>query len=308
MLTLRNQQTLKQPVIFQGVGVHSGISTRVTVHPAKPGHGIVFTRASHPSTKIMIGTIIPERAMHATVIKAGGWALSTVEHLLAALWILGIDNARIEVDGNEIPILDGSCAPFVEKFLDVGMQDLGCDRQYLTPRGTVAIQDDAGRSIVITPNSSSLGVPSDQMRAISSKSQGTSEWQLTIDYCADFKHPGLGPPQFQGVITPASFITEVAPARTFGFLSQLPYLLQHGLAQGASLDNTIVIVDEPLNALRFPDECVRHKVLDLLGDLSLLGKQLVGNVVARHTSHHFNRLVVEHYLKNPEQWVIVDHS
>lgn len=282
---MRNQKTLKQKVTFSGIGVHSGQAATVAVLPATVNSGIVFCNARDTSQCFTVGTVVPEVAMHATVIKSGTWFVSTVEHLMAALRMVGVDNAVIELSGHEIPILDGSALPFVQGFLDIGFEDQSDSKKYITPREPLQFSDPSGRSIIVKP--------------------ATDTKELSVDYSADFNHPLAGSPHFSGVVTTTFFVEQIAPARTFGFLEQLPFLRQHNLAQGSSLSNTIVIGTEVLNDMRFADECVRHKVLDLLGDLGLLPYQLVGSVKAHKTGHSFNRLVVEHYSKNPDQWLLV---
>jgi len=284
------QHTLKKSIQFKGLGVHSGQPSTITIHPANANTGIVFVNASSPQQTMHVGHVTPEAAMHATVIKANGWLLSTVEHLLAALYIMDVDNATIVVQGQEIPILDGSALPFVQGILDVGLEQQADLRTLLTPRAFVSLADQAGRMIEITP---------------AQKTSGDVDHVLHLNYSADFKHPLVGDQTMSGAITKDFFVKEVAPARTFGFLDQLPFLRQHNLAKGTSLGNTVVIGQELINDMRLPNECIRHKVLDLIGDLSLLGKRLIGTVKAHHTSHNFNRLVIEHYLKNPEQWELI---
>lgn len=287
----RVQQTLKNKVSFSGIGVHSGLACSVTVWPAERDTGIVFRNAGCGSQKIVIGTVVPEAAMHATVIKSESWFVSTIEHLMASLYALHVDNAVVEVDGVEIPILDGSALIFVHEMLAAGIDSVGGEVLYLTPRHTLTLTDSTGRSINI--------VPFEKENLVAGQDPN-----LTVAYSAGFEHPLTGPTSWQGRIDPDVFVTQIAPARTFGFLEQLPMLRKHQLAQGSSVSNTVVIGSEPINEVRFPDECVRHKVLDLIGDLSLVGGPLVGTVIAHKTSHNFNRLVVEHKLGNPGQWVM----
>lgn len=284
------QKTIKQKITFSGIGVHSGAPSQVTIWPAEQDSGIVFCNAGQPSQKIAIGKVVPEAAMHATVIKSDSWYVSTVEHLVAALSVLGIDNAVIEVAGNEIPILDGSAIVFVQGILDGGIVDLDRPRRFITPCQELSFSDQAGRTINIIP------VPDNGLDKNNA---------LDVQYSADFSHPLAGSPQLQGTVTTDFFIDQIAPARTFGFLEQLPFLRQHNLARGSSLSNTVVIGQEMMNEKRFSDECVRHKVLDLIGDLSLLGAPLAGTIKAYKTSHNFNRLVIQHFVQNPDQWHFV---
>jgi len=279
------QKTLKQRVKFSGLGVHSGCATTLTLVPAPEDTGIVLCNATDKTQCFRIGAVVPEVAMHATVIKANGWYVSTIEHLMAALRMLDIDNVVVEMQGNEVPILDGSALPFVQGLLDAGFQEQHAPRKFLTPRELLRFADDKGRVIEIVPANT-----------------------FSISYTADFTHPLAGSPFLSVDLSSDFFIDHIAPARTFGFLEQLPFLRQHKLAQGSSLSNSIVIGQELLNDLRFPDECVRHKILDLIGDLGLLPYRLIGAVTAAKTSHNFNRLVTEHYCQHPEQWTTVEIS
>lgn len=285
-----HQQTLRKDLLFQGIGVHTGAPSSLHLYPACENQGIKFINAQDPEQIILIGKVVPESAMHATVVRNGNWILSTVEHLLAALMMMQVDNVDIVVSGAEIPILDGSSFPFVQGILDVGLEKQNSCKQFLTPKKNLEFCDDKGRFIRIDP------------LQVDANSSG-----LCIDYNADFVHCLNGSPILQGVVDQDFFIKEIAPARTFGFLEQLPFLRHHNLAQGTSLGNSVVIGhNELMNDMRLPDECVRHKFLDLIGDLSLLGKMLVGSVKAHKTSHNFNRLVVEHFIKNPDQWLVVE--
>ncbi|MFA5306307.1 MAG: UDP-3-O-acyl-N-acetylglucosamine deacetylase, partial [Candidatus Babeliales bacterium] len=317
------QQTLKQRVKFSGLGVHSGLSSVLTLIPAPENTGILFCNASNPEQRFRVGTVIPEVAPHATVIKINGWYVTTIEHLMATLRMLDVDNVVVEMRGNEVPILDGSALPFVQGILDAGLQEQGTPRKYLTPKEKLRFADEKGRVIEIEPfapfDTNSLCEftqgkrdfsPVDSAKSVRPEcfaQQNVSKDEqpmnsFSISYTADFTHPLAGGTTFSAEVLPEFFIDKIAPARTFGYLEQLPLLRQHKLAQGSSLSNTIVIGQELLNDTRFPDECVRHKVLDLIGDLGLLPYRLLGAVSASKTSHNFNRLVAEHCLQHPELW------
>lgn len=279
-----NQKTLKREISFGGIGVHSGAQSSIALKPCDGNQGIIFIHTQIPNDPIIIGTVIPETALHATVIKGKSWAISTIEHLMAAIMYSGLDNVIIEVQGTEIPILDGSALSFVLGILQAGFQEQKEIKKFLTPKELLFITDQSGRKIEITPN---------QNR------------EFHLEYSAEFEHQLIGTVQLSCTITEDYFAKSIAPARTFGFLEQLPFLRHHGLAKGTSLGNTVVIGrDEYLNEPRFPDECIRHKILDLLGDLSLLGKRLSGTVKAHKTGHAFNRLVTQHYVTHPDQWAL----
>lgn len=285
------QKTLTGEITFRGIGVHSGKTTSVTVVPAGIDQGIRITSASGTGHEMVIGAVVPENAMHATVIKTNDFAVSTVEHLLAALCGLRIDNAQIMIAGNEVPIIDGSALPFIQGLLRVGLREQEKERYYLTPKQEISFSDETGRMLRIMP---------------AQRVDGKPNKDLIIDFRAEFKRGVEGAEVFYCTVAPDFFIQEIAPARTFGFVEQLPFLRQHGLALGTSLGNTLVIgQDGLLNGMRLPNECVRHKVLDLIGDLALLGKPLAGTVIAHKTGHSFNRLVIEHYVNNPDLWELL---
>ena len=280
---LPQQKTIKKEIFLEGIGVHSGERSSVRLRPADSNSGIILTNKSHPNDTIKIGSVIPEHAMHATILKAKTWAISTIEHLMATLSGLEIDNALVEIDGSEAPIFDGSALPFVQAIHKAGILEQSVPRRFLTPKQTISFEKD-GRFIEIKPATE-------------------NDCSLTFDYSITFDHPLVPPGRLQATLTPDYFAREIAPARTFGFLEQLPMLRQHGLAKGTTLGNTVVVGDELfLNQLRFPDEFVRHKLLDLIGDLALAGKPIAGLVTAKKTGHSFNRLVIEHLITNPEQW------
>lgn len=289
---IKKQKTLKQPIVFEGIGVHTGLPAMVTLFPCEANTGLIIRNKAFPNEPINIGKFVPEHAMHATVVKQKSWFISTLEHLMAAIYVAEIDNLLIEIEGIEVPILDGSALPFIQKILDIGLCEQNMPKLFLTPKKFLKFEDAQGRFIEITP----------------AQKQASGEYNTTlyVDYTAEFNHPLAGNSALQGAVACDFFVYEIAPARTFGFLEQLPYLRQHGLAKGTSLGNTVVIgQEELLNDMRIADECVRHKFLDLIGDLSLLGKNLIGSIKAHKTGHSFNRLVIDHYIKNPEQWELV---
>lgn len=291
MLEKHKQKTVKNEILFHGIGVHSGLPVTMALRPNYSGTGIMFHNELFQDEPISIGFVVPENAMHATVIKQSRWGISTIEHLMAVLHVLGITQVHVYVSGTEVPILDGSALPFVHGVHEIGLQELADDVWYVTPKETLTFSDDQGRLLEVVP---------------ASWCNGCRDVGLYIDYTADFSNPLLGTSHFVGHMTSDLFVRDIAPARTFGFLEQLPLLRQHGLARGSSLGNTVVIGNEEfLNERRFADECVRHKVLDLLGDLALLGKPLSGKVRAVKTGHNFNRRVVEHYLTKQNLWEVV---
>ena len=292
MMQVPQQTTIAKAISFSGIGVHSGEPSSVTLKPALVNTGIIIQNANDQQHEIKVGTIVPQAAMHATVIVDKTWKISTIEHVMAAVSMMGIDNVIVEINGNEVPILDGSALPFVQGIEQVGVVMLDARRQYLTPKQRLRFEDNDGRCITIDS-------------AVIMPATGERETTLSLAYSAQFGHALVGDFTFNATITRELFRDAIAPARTFGFLSQLPFLRKNGLAQGTTLGNTVVVCDDHfLNELRFEDEFVRHKVLDLIGDLTLLGLPLIGTVTASKTGHSFNRLVIEHFIKHPEEWVV----
>jgi UDP-3-O-[3-hydroxymyristoyl] N-acetylglucosamine deacetylase len=291
------QRTLRAEVSFSGVGVHCGILSHLLVKPAAENTGIIIQKAGETHKKIHIGKLVPEPVQYATVLQCEDWQVSTIEHVMAALIILGVDNAIIELDGQEFPILDGSSLPFVEAMLKVGFVEQNMRKYFLTPKNTLYFKDEKeGREISVSP----------ALRGDDSK----MDTSLYVEYMANFDHPALKEPcTIQCVLSgqdTQAIVSQIVPARTFGFLEQLPFLKKMGLAKGASLENTVVLNNDGyVNERRFDDECVRHKLLDLIGDLALVGHSIAGRIRAVRTGHNFNRKVVEHYVKNPDQWVLV---
>lgn len=284
------QKTIKKMISLSGIGVHSGLPATITCYPASGNTGIRFYHTKHNNHPLIIGTIIPEQAQHATVIKNAHWNLSTIEHLLAALAGVGIDNIDIVINGNEIPIFDGSAAPFVYAFYQSGTMVQAYKKKYIRPKEPIIIQDTQGRLLSVAPiDLEALHKP------------------LSINYTADFFHPAFASQQFSCTLSEKEFTQSVAPARTFGFLEQLPFLRQKNLAHGSSLGNTVVLSGENiLTKMRYENECIRHKVLDLFGDITLLGLPLKAKIEARKTSHDFNRALIENYLTQSNNWDIIE--
>ena len=286
------QTTLAQSIWFHGFGVHSGEPCAVQLEPAPAGTGLIMRHILFPSSDIVIGKVVPVIAMHATVIGNDHFKVSTIEHLMAAIRMAGLDNVFITMHGNEVPIIDGSAFPFFQGIERVGLLVLSERRSYITVREKVLFCDEQGRSLSIEPSKQGVS--------------GELCTDFSLAYTAHFDHPLLRISTFEAIITPGLFSSQIAPARTFGFVSQLPQLRKYGLAQGTTLGNTLVATESAfVNEPRFHDECVRHKVLDLIGDLALLGRPLIGHVTASKSGHSFNRKVIEHYINHPEQWILV---
>jgi UDP-3-O-[3-hydroxymyristoyl] N-acetylglucosamine deacetylase len=261
---MRQQATLRTTVSIDGVGLHSGHPVRAHFHPAPIDHGLVFIRREHAGQLIPADLDSAATFDYATTLKRGGVSIGTVEHVLAAAAGLGLDNCLIEIEGPEVPILDGSALPFVRLFHAAGFERQDAMVRPIEPDCPVEIFHDDKR--------------------VSFEPGGPG---LTITYEIDFDHPFVGQQQLTYSLRPEEFTSRIAPARTFGFARDVAELRARGLARGGSLHNAVVLDDTGIlsGPLRFRDEFVRHKVLDLIGDLALLGGPLHGHIHARKAGH-----------------------
>ncbi len=258
------RQTLASTVAIEGVGLHSGRPIRLTLRPAKAGSGVVFVRTDLGDAEVSATLENAGPSFYATVIERDGVSISTIEHLMAALYALQVDDVRAELDGPEVPILDGSSQPFVDAIGRAGRAELSVRRDYLNLIRPLELEDD-DKKIAAYP---------------------AREYRVT--YAIDFDHPVLGYQELSvSLWREGAFAKKLAPARTFTFERDVAALRKKGLALGGSLDNAVVLGDRGIlnEELRFPDEFVRHKILDLTGDLSLLGWPLRAHVVAYRAGH-----------------------
>ena len=281
------RQTLATETELEGVGLHTGRKVRVRMAPAEAGSGIVFVRADAGGVELPARMEYVGPSAYATVLRRDDVTVSTVEHLMAALYALQVDDLRIELDGPEVPILDGSSRPFVEKILDAGRTEHGMARQYITViRPMVVVRDD--KRIAVYP---------------------CREYRVT--YAIDFDHPQLGYQELTASLWGSdAFAEKLAPARTFTFERDVEALRRNGLALGGSLDNAVVLGEQGIlnDDLRFPDEFVRHKMLDLTGDLSLLGHPLRGHVVAYRAGHDMHSQLAHEIDKSRDCWYLAPWS
>ena len=262
------QQTIRARVSLAGIGLHSGVSVRMTLSPAAADTGILFRAAD--------GTFIPASPDHvvdtrsATTVGAFGVKVRSIEHLMAAVRALGIDNLLVDVDAEEIPATDGSAKPFVELLYSAGRVSQPAPREPLAIPEPVRVGDES-RWLQILPSDS-----------------------LRISYTLDNRHPAIGLQVASLEVTETSFVEEIAAARTYGFLKDVPLMRQNGLARGGSLDNAVVVGKRIVlnDSLRFADEFVRHKILDVVGDLAVLGRPVMGHVVGRNAGHALNHDLV----------------
>jgi UDP-3-O-[3-hydroxymyristoyl] N-acetylglucosamine deacetylase len=259
----RYQRTLKEKVEFEGVGLHTGYPVRLAILPAPPDSGIRFRRTDLRDFEIEAVRAYVAKVSYATTLMKKGVMIATVEHLLATLYGLGIDNARLDLDSMEVPILDGSCAPFTDALLAAGIVEQRELRRYIVIE----------RPIEVRQADKVAGVyPGRTPRA---------------SYAIDFDHPAIGHQRIELELTPEAFRRELSRARTFGFVSDIEYLKGLGLIRGGSLDNAVVLDPEGVlnTGLRYPDEFVRHKLMDLLGDISLCGLPIIGRLAAERAGH-----------------------
>ena len=278
------QRTLKRSLSCAGIGLHSGRKVTLSLKPAPAGSGIRFRRTD------LGGVEIPARVSHvgavayATQLKLGEARVETVEHLLAALASTRIDNAIIELNTPEVPIMDGSSAPFIYLVQEAGVRTLSEPRRYLK----------ITRPVTLTRGDKQIALfPSDHFK---------------VSYTIGFDHPLLRHQTRTIVLTEDSFIEDIAPARTFTFLKEVEMLRQNGLALGGSLDNAIVIGDTGVlnSSLRFEDEFVRHKILDLVGDFALLGHPVIAHAVVHRGGHALHTAMAAQLLQESDAWQLVE--
>jgi UDP-3-O-[3-hydroxymyristoyl] N-acetylglucosamine deacetylase len=274
------QHSIRKSVTCHGVGLHTGVPVTMALHPAPPDHGVVFVVGPE---RVPV-PVLPESLMnghYATTIGANGVQIQTVEHLLAAVRGIGVDNLLVELDGPELPAVDGSAAPFVSLLYAAGREaQVAVRRPALRVAESIRVGDEH-RWLQISPAS-----------------------ELRISYTLDHEHPAVGVQVASFVPSERVFVEELAPARTYGFLKDLELLRQQGLALGGSLANAVVVGQERVlnGTLRFHDEFVRHKILDVIGDLALVGRPVLGHVVARNAGHALNHLLVREIVKAARRW------
>jgi UDP-3-O-[3-hydroxymyristoyl] N-acetylglucosamine deacetylase len=284
---LRFETTVQRPVETSGVGLHSGVPVRIRILPAPPSTGIVFVRTDLDGFTIPASWRYVQKVSYATSLMRQGVLISTTEHLLSVFYSMSVDNAFVEIDNLEVPILDGSGEPFVDLIRQAGIKTFRKRRRYFRIRRPVSIEG-GGKRITI--------VPSDR-------------FLLTCDVF--FDHPLVGRQVLEVEVTPASYAMEIAPARTFGFEYELDQMRNMGLIRGASLENAVCFDRNSIlnpGGLRYPDECCRHKALDLIGDLALIGKPLLGHVIAEKAGHAMHFALVNRLMNDPTLYEILTHD
>jgi UDP-3-O-[3-hydroxymyristoyl] N-acetylglucosamine deacetylase len=280
---MRFETTINRPVEVSGVGLHSGVPVNLRMTPAPAGTGIVFRRTDLEYFAIPASWKHVARVSYATSLMRQGVLIQTTEHLLSTLYSFAIDNAYIEIDNLEVPILDGSGKPFVDLLRSVGVRTLRRQRKYLRIRRTVTVEDGKKRISILPDNA----------------------FRLTCEI--DFPKP-IGKQSLEMEVTPERYAAELSPARTFGFERELDQLREMGLIRGASLDSAVCFTEAGVlnpGGLRFADECCRHKALDLIGDLALIGRPLLGHVIAERAGHAMHTALVAKIMSDPSLYDIV---
>ncbi len=283
---LSYQHTIASEVRCAGIGLHNGLEVNLTIKPAPVNTGIIFIRTDLPGEPSVPGhyNYIKDTTL-ATTLGAGTASVSTVEHLMAAFMGMGIDNAYVEMNGPEVPSLDGSAEPFVfmlKKARPVTQKE---KRMYIKILKPIQVRCE-GKTLSIYPDNC-----------------------LKITYSIDFDHPLIKQQNYSMTLSEEQFCREISNARTFGFLCEVQNLKKNGFALGGSLDNAIVVDDRTIlneGGLRFEDEFVRHKILDLLGDLALLGKPVLGHIVAHKSGHTLHHRLLQKMAIQTERWVVYD--
>ena len=280
---MRFETTVQRSVEASGVGLHSGVPVQIRILPAPISTGIVFLRTDLDNFQIAASWRNVARVSYATSLMRQGVLISTTEHLLSVFYSMGIDNAYVEIDNLEVPILDGSGQPFVKLLEEAGIRYYRRRRRYLRIRRPVTVED-KGKRISILPAES---------------------FRLTCD--TDYPAP-IGRQSFELEVTPERYAAEIAFARTFGWEKDLDQMRNMGLIRGASLENAVCFTETgALNpgGLRSPDECCRHKALDLIGDLALLGRPLLGHVIAERAGHAMHVALVARIMSDPTLYEII---
>ncbi|MFY9790868.1 MAG: UDP-3-O-acyl-N-acetylglucosamine deacetylase [Candidatus Sulfotelmatobacter sp.] len=274
------EQTIRSSVQCSGVGLHSGAPVSLQILPAPPGTGIVFHRTDLDGFEIEATSRNVARVSYATSLMKKGVLISTTEHLLSAFTGLGLDNAIVELDNLELPILDGSALPFVELIQKAGIRKQRRPRRYMKILREFEMRE-GNKFISVYPADS-----------------------YSISYSINFPHPLIGKETFQVELSNGSYLRNIAAARTFGSRADEKAMRNMGLIRGASRDNCIVLTRDGIEngPLRFNDEFVRHKVLDLVGDLALLGKPILGKVVADRAGHAMHTALVSRILRDRSLW------
>jgi UDP-3-O-[3-hydroxymyristoyl] N-acetylglucosamine deacetylase len=279
------QRTLKQAISATGVGLHSGERVKLTLLPAAPDTGILFRRTDlpEPVDVKVVPALVNDTRLSSTLVTDTGVRVGTIEHLMSAFAGFGIDNLVVEVTAAEIPIMDGSAAPFIYLLQSAGVVEQSVPKRFIRVKQPVEIVE-GDKWVRLDP---------------------MDGFKITLSI--EFNHPAfnLAPQKVEIDFASSSYLDEISRARTFGFMHEVEYMRQHGLGLGGSLDNAIVIDDEYVlnpEGLRFPDEFVRHKILDAIGDLYIVGHPLIAAFSGHKSGHAMNNKLLRKLLETPDAW------
>jgi len=277
-----SQRTIKKPVNCTGIGLHSGKKVNLAIKPAPVNHGIKFIRTdllNSPCITAHFNQVVDTSL--ATVIGSDGCIVSTIEHLMASFAGLSIDNALVELDAYEVPVMDGSAGPFIEMIKRAGIKNQSAPRHFFLIKEPIMLEE-ADKSVSVYP------------------------WAtFKITYTIEFDHPLIKKQTYSIDLSDEIFESKICRARTFGFLHEVEYMKRYGLARGGSLENAVVIDKDSIvnkDGLRFENEFVRHKILDCLGDFSLLGMPVLGHLIVVKSGHAFNHAFLEKFFSQKKSW------
>jgi UDP-3-O-[3-hydroxymyristoyl] N-acetylglucosamine deacetylase len=280
------QTTIAKPVDLVGIGLHKGVPVRLRLEPLEADRGIEFYRSDvNVSIPLKPENVVDTQM--ATVIGKDGYFISTIEHMLSAVYAYGIDNLKVIVDADEVPVMDGSSASFCMLLDEAGSVNLDAPKKIMKIKKEIIVRE-GDKYVKLSPSD-----------------------DLNYDFTIKFNHPVIDEQSFTLNFTKAEYKEKISKARTFGFLHEVQYLRSKGLALGGSLENAVVLDDKKVlntEGLRFPDEFVRHKILDAIGDMALLGMNFVGNYEAFAGSHDLNHKLTLALLKEKENYEIVELS
>ncbi len=280
------QTTIAKPVNLVGIGLHKGVPVRLRLEPLEADRGIEFYRSDVDVAIPLKPENVVDTKM-ATVIGKDGYFISTIEHMLSAVYAYGVDNLRVVVDADEIPVMDGSSASFCMLLDEAGLVHLDAPKKIMRIKKEIIVKE-GDKYVKLSPSN-----------------------DLNYDFTIKFNHPVIDEQSFTLNFTKEEYKNKISKARTFGFLHEVQYLRSKGLALGGSLENAVVLDDKKVlntEGLRFPDEFVRHKILDAIGDMSLLGVNFIGNYEAFAGSHDLNHKLTLALLKEKENYEIVELS
>ena len=278
------QRTIAKPIEIVGIGLHKGVPVKMRLEPLESDMGIIFYRSDEGVTiPLKIENVVDTKM--ATVIGREGYVISTIEHLLSAIYAYGIDNLKVIVDADEVPVMDGSSASFCMLLDEAGLEEQDKPKKVMRIKKDIIVQE-GDKYVKLSPSP-----------------------DLKYDFRIKFPHPVIQDQDYVLEFTKESYKNEISRARTFGFLHEVQYLRSKGLALGGSLENAIVLDEKKVlnpEGLRFTDEFVRHKILDAIGDMSLIGMNFVGNYEALAGSHDLNHKLTLELLKNPENFEVIE--